>query len=80
MSTLTVKNLETDLTEKLRLAAASHGRTMEEEARSILHEQFKESSPVGGMGDRMHARFAAIGGIDLELPSRACVPRAATFD
>lgn len=80
MSTLTIKNLEPDLTTKLRLAAASHGRTMEEEARSILHEHFKESAPVGGMGDRMHARFAAIGGIDLELPSRACVPRAATFD
>jgi antitoxin FitA len=80
METLTIKNLETSLMEILHLAAASHGRTMEEEARNILHEHFKESAPVGGMGDRMHARFAAIGGIELELPSRAGAPRAAMFD
>jgi antitoxin FitA len=53
---------------------------MKDEARNILHEHFKESAPVGGMGDRMHARFAAIGGIELELPSRAGAPKAATFD
>jgi antitoxin FitA len=80
MNDITVKNLEPSLKEKLRLAADSNGHTMEEEARNILHEHFKESAPVGGMGDRMHARFAAIGGIELELPSRAGAPRAATFD
>ena len=80
MSILTIKNLEPSLAEKLRLAASSHGRTMEEEVRYILHEHFKESAPVGGMGDRMHARFAAIGGIELELPSRAGAPRSAKFD
>ena len=80
MTDLTIENIETDLIEKLRLAAISHGRTMEVEARNILHEHFKESAVVGGMGDRMHARFAAIGGIELELPSRAGAPRFATFD
>lgn len=80
MYVLAIKNLAPNLTAKLRLAANSHGRTMEEEAQSILHEHFKESAPVGGMGDRMHARFAAIGGIELELPSREGAPKAATFD
>ncbi|MFI0348809.1 MAG: FitA-like ribbon-helix-helix domain-containing protein [Chthoniobacterales bacterium] len=80
MITLTIKNLEPDLTSKLRLAAASHQWTIEEEARNILNEHFKESAPAGGMGDRIHARFAAIGGIELELPSRAGSPRFATFD
>jgi antitoxin FitA len=80
MNKLIIKNLDLSLTAKLRLAAASHGRTMEEEARNILHEHFKETAPVRGMGDRMHVRFAAIGGIELELPSRACAPRAATFE
>ena len=80
MTSLIIKNLEPNLTTKLRLAAASHGRTMEEEARSILHEHFKESAQVLGMGNRMHARFAAIGGIELGLPSRTGAPRAATFD
>lgn len=80
MNDITVKNLEPSLTEKLRLLADGHGRTMEEEARSILHEHFKELAPVGGMGSRMHARFAAIGGVELELPSRAGAPRAAKFE
>jgi antitoxin FitA len=80
MNDITVKNLEPSLEEKLLTAAVRHGRTMEEEARRILHEHLKESTPVLGMGDLMHARFAAIGGIELELPSRAGAPRAATFD
>jgi antitoxin FitA len=80
MNDITVKNLEPSLKEKLRLAADINGCTMEEEARNILHEHFKESAHVRGMGDRMHARFSAIGGIELELPSRACAPRAATFE
>jgi antitoxin FitA len=80
MSELIVTNLEPNLTTKLRLAAASHGRTMEEEARNILHEHFKESAQIVGMGSRMHARFAAIGGVELELPLRTDTPRAATFD
>jgi antitoxin FitA len=80
MNIIHVKILDPDLAAKLHLAAANHGRTMEEEARHILHEHFKETAPVGGMGDRMHARFAAIGGIELELPSRAGAPRFATFD
>ncbi len=54
MTALTIRNIEPSLTAKLHLAAAGHGQTMEEEARSILHEHFKESAPVGGMGDRMH--------------------------
>lgn len=80
MNDLTVKNLEPSLAEKLRLAAAGHDRTMEEEARSILQEHFKESAQIVGMGSRMHARFAAIGGVELELPLRTDTPRAATFD
>lgn len=80
MRALTIKKLESSLAEKLHLAAASHGRTMEEEARNILHEHFKESAQIVGMGSRMHARFSAIGGVELELPLRTCMPRAATFD
>lgn len=80
MCTIIIQNLETSLRKKLRLAAASHGRTMEEEARNILHEHFKESAEIVGMGSRIRARFAAIGGIELELPARTGMPRAATFD
>lgn len=44
------------------------------------HDSSTPTIPAMGMGCRMHARFAAIGGIELELQSRACAPRAAIFD
>ena len=66
MSTLTIRNVEPVIKDKLRLAAAAHGRSMEEEVRRILR--------------RIHARFAALGGIDLALPERSDLPRAASFD
>ena len=36
MATMTIRNLEDELKARLRIRAAQHGRSMEEEARSIL--------------------------------------------
>lgn len=36
MSTLTIRNIEQVIKDKLRMAAAAHGRSMEEEVRTIL--------------------------------------------
>jgi plasmid stability protein len=43
MATLTIRNLDDSLKERLRVRAASHGHSMEEEARVILKQA------VGGM-------------------------------
>lgn len=85
MSTLTIRKLEPQLKDKLRLVAAAHGRSMEEEVRNILRTalaQPADATGVGGvgMGSRMHARFASFGGIELRLPERTDMPRAASFD
>jgi plasmid stability protein len=53
---------------------------MEAEVRAILHDELSSPSPASGLGSRIHARFAAIGGAELELPSRDDVPRAAVFE
>lgn len=79
MSTLTVRNIEPVIKEKLRLVAASHGRSMEEEVRSILRNVLSPA-PTTGLGSRIHARFSAIGGAELTLPERSDAPRAASFD
>ncbi len=81
MSTLTIRNLEPAIKDKLRMAAATHGRSMEEEVRTILRSVLSQpASPPMGMGSRIHARFAAIGGVALEVPAQNCAPRAANFE
>jgi plasmid stability protein len=81
MSTLTIRNLEPAIKDKLRMAAATHGRSMEEEVRTILRSVLSQpAAPVTGMGSRIHARFASIGGVALEVPARANATRSASFD
>jgi plasmid stability protein len=80
MSTLTIRNIEPGIKEKLRLVAASHGLSMEEEVRTILRTVLSRPAVSGtGLGSRIHARFAALGGVDLDLPDRDDAPRAAGF-
>jgi antitoxin FitA len=81
MSTLTIRNLEPAIKDKLRMSAATHGHSMEEEVRTILRSVLSQpAAPATGMGSRIHARFAAIGGVDLDVPARTSAPRAANFD
>lgn len=78
MSTLTIRNLEPSIKDKLRLAAAEHGRSMEEEVRTILRNALNQPASTGGLGSRIHARFMALGGAaDVALPARTDRPRAA---
>lgn len=70
MATLTIRNLDDNIKAALRLRAARHGHSMEEEARLIL-KQAVQSPPIDkGLGTRIHRRFAALGGIELPLPER----------
>ena len=43
---------------------------MEEEARDIPRRAVGEAPPPKDLGRAIHARFAALGGVDLELPER----------
>jgi antitoxin FitA len=80
MSTLTIRNVAPAIKDKLRMAAAAHGRSMEEEVRVILRNVLAQPTVPGGFGDRIHARFAAFGGVELDLPSRSQSARAANFE
>jgi plasmid stability protein len=53
---------------------------MEEEVRVILRASVSERQLPDGLGTRIHARFAALGGVELELPTREDKPRAAVLD
>jgi plasmid stability protein len=80
MASITIRNLDDDLKARLRVVAASHGRSMEEEVRVILSQALAQPEKRGGLGSRIHSRFAALGGADLELPARKTKARAADFD
>jgi plasmid stability protein len=82
VANITVRGLDADTKARLRVRAARHGRSMEAEVRAILREALSESSPAPstGLGSRIHARFAALGGAELELPLRSERPRAAVFE
>jgi plasmid stability protein len=70
---MTIRSLEDDLKARLRLRAARHGHSMEEEARSILRAalatRVEEDSGAALYAD-IRARVEPLGGIELELPPR----------
>ena len=75
MATITIRNLDDSLKILLRVRAATHDRSMEEEVRAILREALEKREESKGLGSRIHHRFAAIEGIDLDLPKRSEFPR-----
>ena len=73
MASLTIRNLEETLKGRLRVRAASRGRSMEEEARHILRAALNETQPPAtGLGERIRRRFLALG--DVQLPTAAREP------
>jgi len=80
MATLTIRQLDEKTKTRLRVRAAHHGRSMEEEARAILRSALTTSSPPkGNLAETIHQRFAALGGLELELPRRDPIRKAAEF-
>jgi antitoxin FitA len=79
MATLTIRGLDDATKTRLRVRAARHGRSMEAEVRSILEDALPSEPSSVGLGSRIHARFAAIGGMELDPPVRREPPRAASL-
>jgi plasmid stability protein len=71
MATMTIRNIDDQLTARLRVQAAMHGRSMEDEARNILRTALL-AEPASGQSlvDAIRARIEPLGGVDLELPAR----------
>ena len=73
MATLTIRQLDEKTKTRLRVQAAHHGRSMEEEAREILRSVLRASPAVKDLSDAIRRRFAEFGGIELQLPLRDAV-------
>jgi plasmid stability protein len=71
MATLTIRQLDERTKTRLRVRAAHHGRSMEEEAREILRSALVSQPNLNdNLADIVRRRFAPLGGVDLELPPR----------
>ena len=71
MASLTIRNIEDSVKAKLRVRAAYHGRSMEDEARTILREALlSAAAPKPHLADAIRNRFLAIGGVELPEISR----------
>jgi antitoxin FitA len=75
MTTLTIRNVEPELKERLRVRAARNGRSMEAELRHMLREALggagKDREP--NLAEAIHRRFLPLGGAD-ELEPHPPVP------
>ncbi len=60
-----------EMTEQLRIAAAQNCHSMEDDARQILETALAIVDRAGGLGTRIRNRFGAMGGVELDLPSRS---------
>lgn len=80
MATMTIRNLDEALKARLRVRAAQHGKSMEEEARDILRAALStEAKAASDLGKAIHTRFAALGGIDLPATPREPIREPAGF-
>jgi antitoxin FitA len=71
MAAITIRQLDENVKSRLRIRAAHHGRSMEEEAREILRAALNAAPAVkGNLAERIRQRFAPFGGAELKLPRR----------
>lgn len=81
MASITVRNLEERTKQRLRLRAARHGRSMEEEAREILRQVLGEEEAMpANLAEAIRARFAPLGGVELEVPERDPIRKRVHFE
>lgn len=71
MASITIRNLDDTLKRSLRIRAAEHGRSMEEEAREIIRQAVGLPGSQKNLGQAIHERFAALDGVELPLPERS---------
>ena len=70
MASITIRSLDDEVKRRLRIRAAEHGRSMEEEVREILRQAVGRETPAYDLAAAIRARVAPLGGVDLDLRQR----------
>jgi plasmid stability protein len=81
VESLLIRKLDPALKTRLRVVAAQHGRSMEEEAREILKQALtKQEEPRLNLAESIRKRFAPFGGVEWEIPPREPMRPLPNFD
>lgn len=74
MASMTIRQIDEALKQRLRIRAATHGRSMEEEARDILRTALaSDDTTARSLIESIRARVEPLGGVELELPKREAI-------
>ena len=80
MASITIRKLDDELKRKLRVRAAVHGCSLEQEVRDILGEAVNGGTKVGaeveekGFGTYLYELLAPYRGVELPLEPRGSMP------
>lgn len=70
MASMTIRNLDEKLKARLRVQAAKHGRSMEDEARDILRSALSSAPSRGSLVKSIRRRIEPLGGVELQIAPR----------
>ena len=81
MGSITIRNLDDTLKSRLRVQAAVHGRSMEDEARDILRSVLnQEPREQRNLGTAINDLFKPFGGFDMPEVPREPMREPPSFD
>jgi antitoxin FitA len=83
MGSITIRNLDDQLAQRLATRAADHGQTVEAEARDILQAVLGErgsTAEAANLYQAIRDIVEPIGGIDVLVPGRQSVREPPRFD
>ena len=81
MANITIRKLDEKTKKKMRVRAAQHGHSMEEEARQILRAGLTANAQAPmNMFEAIRRHIEPLGGVDLKIPRRSRSIRTPRFD
>ena len=80
MAGITVRKLEDELKRRLRIRATDNGRSLTEEVRHIPRMELCPQPQKKNLASAIHARFAPLGGAELDIPPRSPMRQPPRFD
>ena len=75
MATLTIRKIDDSIKSRLRVQAAKHNISMEEEVRRILRHVLMPAETASPLGSRIHQHFSKVGGLDEGIIPPRSMPR-----